>query len=148
MGPPDVWGSGSDSSVVLCSRRLAQAHSHGFQESQRKLLDLRRQAELHFCFILLVRARGVFRQPGLEVEKSRGHPMLGAASGRRDRRRGGGRHHALHASPLTRESYREESFGRLWEVWSRAGESSVSKNTLWVKRTPGGERIPSDSFLS
>lgn len=66
-------------------------------------------------------------------------------------RRGEGRHHGLHSSPLTQESYREREehiFGRLWEVQSGAGESSVSKNTLWVKWTPGREGIPSDSSLS
>lgn len=77
-------------------------------------------------------------------------PHAGASAGRQDIRRGEGRHHGLHSSLLTQESYREReehTFGRLWEVWSRAGESSVSKRYSLDEMDTRQGRDPIGLFL-
>lgn len=119
--------------MVLSASRPAQAHYIGTREPAEaarplELRLLRGRAEHRFCCILLAGASGAF-YPDSRWRKEV-HLVLGTATGRQDIRRGGGRRHCLHSSPLTRESYREEAehaFGRLSRVWSRAGEPSVSK---------------------
>lgn len=110
----------------------------------------RGQAEHHFCCFVSVRASGVFCPDSRWSQEV--HLMLRAASGRQDIGRGGGRCHCLHFSPLTRESYREEAehtYGRLWKVWSRAGESSVSKEySQGEPDTRMGKRSRRTLFLS